>query len=172
MSAASVNAVPLCDLNIQYREIQDEVEAAVTRVLRSGQVILGEEVARLENELAEYCNSRYALGCGSGTDALLLALHGLEIGPGDEVILPAFTFFATVGSVHRCGATPVFVDIDPITYNLDPVEVERKITDRTKAIMPVHLYGQCADMESLLAHCLAIRPAHYRRRCAGDRCRI
>jgi dTDP-4-amino-4,6-dideoxygalactose transaminase len=139
----------MCDLKAQYREIQDEVEAAVVRVLRSGQVILGPEVTALESELAEYCGSGYAIGCGSGTDALLLALHGLQIGPGDEVILPAFTFFATVGMVHRCGATPVFVDIDPVTYNLDPVEVERKITQRTRAIMPVHLYGQCADMEAI-----------------------
>ncbi len=149
MSNVAVNAVPMCDLKAQYREIQDEVEAAVVRVLRSGQVILGPEVTALESELAEYCGSGYAIGCGSGTDALLLALHGLQIGPGDEVILPAFTFFATVGMVHRCGATPVFVDIDPVTYNLDPVEVERKITQRTRAIMPVHLYGQCADMEAI-----------------------
>lgn len=149
MSAASTTIVPLCDLNTQYREIQNDVEAAVMRVLRSGQVILGSEVTALEQECADYCGSAYAIGCGSGTDALLLALHGLEIGPGDEVILPTFTFFATAGSIHRCGATPVFVDIDPITYNLDPVEVERKITKRTRAIMPVHLYGQCADMTAL-----------------------
>jgi len=103
----------------------------------------------LEQEVARYCGSSHAVGCASGTDALLLALHGLEIGPGDEVILPPFTFFACAGSVCRAGARPVFADIDPATFNLDPARVEAKITDRTRAIMAVHLYGQCADMEAL-----------------------
>jgi dTDP-4-amino-4,6-dideoxygalactose transaminase len=143
------SSVPLCDLGAQYRQIQSEVEGAVIRALRSGQVILGPEVAALESEVAEYCGAAHAVGCGSGTDALLLALHALEIGPGDEVILPPFTFFATAGSVLRAGATPVFADIDPLTFNIDPRHIAAKVTKRTRAIMPVHLYGQTADMESI-----------------------
>lgn len=138
--------VPLCDILGQYQSLQPEIDAAVLRVLRSGQAILGPEVAAFEKETAEYCGAKFALGCGSGTDALLLALHALDVGPGDEVILPPFTFFATVGSVLRVGARPVFVDIDPLTYNIDPTQIEAKITPKTKAIMPVHLFGQCADM--------------------------
>ena len=122
------------------------------RVLASGQVILGSEVAALEREVADYCGAAHAVGCASGTDALSLALVGLGVGPGDEVIMPPFTFFATAGSVVRPGATPVFADIDPVTYNIDPDAVERAITPRTKAIMPVHLFGQCCDMDAALAH--------------------
>src|SRR6516225_4474127 len=142
-------SVPLCDLRAQYEIIGPMIEEAVLRVFASGQVILGPEVTALEAEIAHYCGTAYGVGCASGTDAVLLALHALEIGPGDEVILPPYTFFASAGMVCRVGARPVFVDIEPDTYNLDPLQVESKITDRTRAIMPVHLYGQCADMEPL-----------------------
>lgn len=146
--------VPLCDLQAQYREIQSEVEEAVLSVLRSGQVILGPEVQSFEDELAQFCDTHHAVGCGSGTEALSLALRALDVGPGDEVILPPFTFFATVGCICRSGAIPVFVDIDPVSWNLDPEQVEAAITPRTRAILPVHLYGQCAEMNLLqeLAH--------------------
>jgi dTDP-4-amino-4,6-dideoxygalactose transaminase len=143
------DAVPLCDIRGNYQSLQPELDAAVLRVLHSGMAILGPEVSSFEREFADYCGASYAVGCGSGTDALLLALHGLDIGPGDEVILPPFTFFATLGSILRVGAVPVFVDIDPLTYNIDVNEIERKITKQTKAIMPVHLFGQCADMAGI-----------------------
>lgn len=141
--------VPMCDVQGQYRSLQNEIEAAVLRVLRSGWVILGPDVAALEEEIAEYCQAAHAVACGSGTDALSLALHAVGIGPGDEVILPTFTFFATVGSVCRTGATPVLVDIDADTYNLDPQAVAAAVTSRTRAILPVHLYGQTAEMQPL-----------------------
>ena len=138
--------VPLCDVNAQYQALRAELDAAVLRVLASGQAINGPDVAAFEAEAAAYCGAAHAVGCADGTTALLLALTALGIGPGDEVIVPAFTFFATVGSVVRCGARPVFADIDPGTYNLDPGQVERAVTERTRAVIPVHLYGQCADM--------------------------
>jgi dTDP-4-amino-4,6-dideoxygalactose transaminase len=141
--------VPLCDLLTQYRQLEPQLTEAVSRVLASGQVILGPEVRALEADLATYCGANHGVGCGSGTDALSLALHALDLGPGDEVILPTFTFFATAGSVSRTGARPVFVDIDPVTYNMDPVQVENKITPRTRALLVVHLFGQCAEMEPL-----------------------
>jgi dTDP-4-amino-4,6-dideoxygalactose transaminase len=141
--------VPLCDLQAQYRKIEPRIVEALARVLASGQVILGPEVAALEDEVAAYCGSAHGVGCSSGTDALLLALCALGVGPGDEVIVPPFTFFASASTVCRAGARPVFVDIDPVTYNLDPLQVESKITGRTRAVMAVHLYGQCADMEPL-----------------------
>jgi dTDP-4-amino-4,6-dideoxygalactose transaminase len=149
MSAALGSAVPLCDLQTQYRDIQPQIEEAIARVLASGHVILGPEVATLEQEVAEYCGAGHGVGCSSGTDALLLALQALDIGSGDEVILPPFTFFATAGAVCRAGARPVFADIDPVTWNLDPVQVENKITARTRAILVVHLFGQCAEMAPL-----------------------
>jgi dTDP-4-amino-4,6-dideoxygalactose transaminase len=141
--------VPLCDLSGQYRALEAPLREALARVLASGQVILGPEVEALEQEIARYCGAGYAVGCGSGTDALLLALQALGIGPGDEVILPPFTFFASAGAVCRAGARPVFADIDDATFNLDPLQVESKITRRTRAIMAVHLFGQCMEMESL-----------------------
>jgi dTDP-4-amino-4,6-dideoxygalactose transaminase len=141
--------IPLCDLQAQYRQLEPQLLEAVHRVLKSGQVIQGPEVTALEEEAARYCGAGYGIGCSSGSDALLLALHALDVGPGDEVILPPFTFFASVGAVCRTGAKPVFADIDSISYNLDPHQVESKITPRTKAIMAVHLFGQCAEMEPL-----------------------
>lgn len=149
MSATLGSAVPLCDLQQQYRDLQPQLDEAAARVLASGQVILGPEVASLEEEVARYCGTGHAVGCASGTDALLLALQALGVGAGDEVILPPFTFFACAGAVVRTGATPVFADIDPATFNLDPLQVENKITPRTRAILVVHMFGQCVDMEPL-----------------------
>ena len=139
----------MCDINAQYQFLKPQIDAAVLRVLASGQAILGPEVAAFEKEAAAFCGAEHAVGCGSGTDALVLALHALGIGPGDEVIVPPFTFFATAGAVCRVGATPVFADIDPLTYNIDPAQIESKVTPQTRAIMPVHLYGQCCDMNAI-----------------------
>lgn len=143
--------VPLLDLKEQNDALRPEIEAAIRGVLDTNGFILGEEVAALEQELAAYCSTKYAVGCASGSDAILLALMSLDVGPGDEVITTPYSFFATVSSITRLGATPVFVDVDPVTYNLDAAQVELKITARTKAIEPVHLYGQCADMSALRA---------------------
>ena len=144
-------AVPLLDLKPQHSALEAELIAAFTRVLRSGQYILGPEMDRFEAAMAELCGVRHALGVSSGTDAILLALMSLGIGPGDEVIVPSFTFFATGGCVSRLGATPVFADVDPVTFNLEAAEVERHLTPRTKAVMPVHLFGQAADLGPILA---------------------
>jgi dTDP-4-amino-4,6-dideoxygalactose transaminase len=149
MSGAHGAGIPLCDLQSQYKELESQIEEAVSRVLSSGQVILGPEVAKLEEEVSRYCGTGYAVGCASGTDALLLALQTLDIGAGDEVIMPPFTFFATASTVCRLGGRPVFADVDAATWNLDPLQVENKITERTRAIIVVHLFGQCADMEPL-----------------------
>jgi len=143
------SSVPLCDIQAQYRTLKAQIDEAVERVLSSGQSILGPEVSAFEQEAAAYCGAEFGVGCGSGTDALVLALHALGIGPGDEVIVPPFTFFATASSVCRVGATPVFVDIDPVTFNIDPQLVESKITHKTRAIIPVHLFGQCCDMDAI-----------------------
>ncbi|MFW6030285.1 MAG: DegT/DnrJ/EryC1/StrS family aminotransferase, partial [Halanaerobiales bacterium] len=142
--------VSLLDLKKQYKEIEDEIQEAINDVLESTQYIMGEHVYKLEEEIAEYTNTDYAIGVASGTDALLLSLDALDIGPGDEVIVPTFTFFATAGVVSRLGATPVFADIDPVTYNIDPEDVEKKITNKTKAIIPVHLYGQPEEMDKIM----------------------
>lgn len=141
--------VPLLDLSEQNQLLRPEIEAALGRVLDTNGFILGGEVAALEKELAEYCGVKHAIGCASGSDALLLALMALDVGQDDEVITTPYSFFATASAVTRLGAKPVFVDIDPKTYNLDISQIEAKITGRTKAIQPVHLYGQCADMEDL-----------------------
>ncbi len=141
--------VPLIDLVAQHQEIESEVIAAVSRVFAEQRFILGDEVAEFECDLAEYCDSREAIGCASGTDALLLALMALDIGPGDEVITSPYSFFATASSIYRLGATPIFCDIDPASFNLDPQAVAAAVSPRTRAIMPVHLFGQCAEMEPL-----------------------
>ena len=141
--------VPLLDLTEQNQRLRTEVEAALARVLDTNAFILGGEVAALEEELAEYCGTKHAIGCASGSDALLLALMALDVQPGEEVVTTPYSFFATVSCITRLGARPVFVDIEPDTFNLDVSQIEEKITERTKAIEPVHLYGQCADMEAL-----------------------
>jgi len=142
--------VPFFDLTPQFSSIEEEIKSALEEVFKTQQFILGPKVEVLEQAIAQYCQTRYAIGVASGSDALLLSLMALGIGTGDEVILPPFTFFATAGSVSRVGATPVFVDIDPETYNMDPSKIEEKITSKTKAIIPVHLFGQCVDMDPLL----------------------
>jgi dTDP-4-amino-4,6-dideoxygalactose transaminase len=142
--------VPFFDLTSQFSSIEEEIKYALDEVFKTQQFILGPKVEALEQTIANYCQARYAIGVASGSDAILLSLMALGIGKGDEVLLPPFTFFATAGSVSRLGATPVFVDIDQKTYNIDPSKIEEKITPRTKAIIPVHLFGQCADMNPLL----------------------
>ncbi len=142
--------VPFFDLTAQFKSIEEEIKSALDEVFKTQQFILGSHVQALEEKIAQYCRTRYAMGVASGSDALLLSLIALGIGTGDEVLIPPFTFFATAGSVSRLGAIPVFVDIDPETYNIDPSKIEEKITARTKAIIPVHLFGQCSDMDPLL----------------------
>ena len=141
--------VPLLDLKTQYAPMKEEIRAAVDRVFESQHFILGKEVAEFEKEIAEYSQVNHAIGCASGSDALILALKALGVRHGDEVIIPTFTFFATAGAVAHVGARPVFVDIDPKDFNLDCDQIESKITSRTKAIIPVHLYGQFSDMDAL-----------------------
>jgi len=141
--------VPLIDMQGQYAELEQEIQAALNRVCQSGKFVLGPDVEELEQRVACYCDAEHAIGCASGSDALLLSLLALGIGRGHEVIVPSFTFFATAGAVWQAGATPIFVDIDPVTYTLDPAQVAARITPATRAVIPVHLYGQCADMEPL-----------------------
>ncbi len=146
-----MTAVALLDLQAQYAPIRDEVLAAITRVCDSQRFIMGPEITSLERELAALIGVDYGVAVSSGTDALLLALMALNVGPGDEVITSTYSFFATAGVVARLGARPVLVDIDPVTYNIDTAAIEAAITPRTRAIMPVHLFGLCADMGPILA---------------------
>jgi dTDP-4-amino-4,6-dideoxygalactose transaminase len=152
--------VPLLDLAAQYRTIKDDVDRAIRAVVERQGFIMGPEVARLEAEVAKLSQTRHAVGCASGTDALLLPLRALDLKPGDEVITTPFTFFATAGAIHNAGGTPVFVDIDPATYNISPEAIEAAITPRTRAVIPVHLFGQMAAIERILpvagAHGLAV----------------
>lgn len=179
--AATTSTQPMrfLDLNAQFETIKAEVMEAVRQVMESQHFILGSQVALLEEEIARMIGCKYAVGCASGSDALLLALMALGVGPGDEVIAPAFTFVATAGSIARLQATPVFIDIDPITYNLNVRELERLITARTKAIIPVHLFGLAAEMDPILqiadAHKIAVIEdaaqaigAQYKGRYAGN----
>jgi len=140
-------SVPLLDIQRQMEPLRTEMEAAISDVFKTGHFVLGEQVQQFESSVAEYCHAAYAIGCASGSDALLLALMAAEVGPGDEVIVPSYTFFATASAVSRLGAKIVFADIDPQTFNLDPADVARRVTSHTKAIIPVHLFGQCADMD-------------------------
>lgn len=142
--------IPLVDLVAQYRSIQPEIDAAIQKVLITGRFILGDEVSALEAEIATYLGIKHGVGVASGTDALILALRALEVGRGDEVIVPAYTFFATAGAVLNIGATPTLVDIDPKTYCLDIKQVRASIRPATKAIIPVHLYGHPADMNPII----------------------
>lgn len=143
--------VPLLDLKAQYRPIRAEILAALEAVCDEQAFILGARVADLETDIQGYVGASHAVGVASGTDAILLALMAVGVGPGDEVVTVPYTFFATAGSISRLGAKPVFVDIKPDTYNLDPALLESAVTPKTKAVMPVHLYGQCAEMEPILA---------------------
>ncbi|KYC37754.1 erythromycin biosynthesis sensory transduction protein eryC1 [Scytonema hofmannii PCC 7110] len=142
--------IPFVDLKSQYTSIKDEINSAVLKVLESTQFILGDEVANLEKEFSGYCGADYGIAVNTGTSALHLALLAAGVGPGDEVITVSFTFVATVAAIYYTGATPVFVDIDPVSYTIDTTQIEKAITERTKAILPVHLYGQPVDMEPIL----------------------
>ena len=143
--------VPLLDLKPQYLALKKEIDEAVQRVIDSQYFIMGPDIAKLEDEICQYLGCKKAVGVSSGTDALLLALMALDIRPGDEVIVPTYSFFATAGVVARLNAIPVFVDSDPVTFNIDPGKIEEKITSKTKVIIPVHLYGQSADMDKIMA---------------------
>ena len=143
--------IPLLDLQAQHNTIRGEVLAEITRVIDSQKFIMGEDVQALERQIASYCSVTHAIGCASGSDALMLALMALGIGHGDEVLTVPFTFFATAGAIHRLGATPVFVDVEPATFNIDVTQIEAALKQhpKIKAIMPVHLFGGCADMDPI-----------------------
>lgn len=151
MKTTTKQKIPLLDLNAQYEPIKDDIKNKLIEVFESKQFINGSEVELLEQNISNYCGSNYAIGVSSGSDALIVALMALEIGYGDEVITTPFSFFATAGSISRVGAKPVFCDINPNTFNIDPTLIESKITSKTKAIMPVHLFGQCAEMDKIIA---------------------
>lgn len=142
--------VPLLDLKLQYKSLKKELDDAIIKVAESQHFILGPEVTSMEKEFCSYLGCKHSLGVSSGTDALLLALMAIDIKPGDEVIVPTYSFFATAGVVSRLFAVPVFVENDPVTFNIDPKDFERKITPKTKAVIPVHLYGQSADMDDIM----------------------
>ena len=161
--------VPLLDLQAQFAPIRDEVLAAVERVCDSQRFVMGPEVDAFEQEIAALLRVKHAIGVSSGTDALLVSLMALGIGPGDEVVTSTYSFFATAGAVARVGATPVFVDIDPATFNIDVAQAARAITPRTRALMPVHLFGQMADMDAIADIARHGRHSRDRGRGAGDR---
>ena len=142
--------IPFLDLKSQYRSIKNEIQRAINNVLESSAFALGPAVEEFEEKFADYCRAKYEIGVNSGTSALHLSLTALGIGPGDEVITTPHTFISTVWAISYTGATPVFVDIDPKTFTIDPAKITEKITDKTKAILPVHLYGQAAELDPIL----------------------
>ena len=143
--------VPLLDLKPQYNSLKEELNEAILKVAESQYFILGPEVEKMEKNLCEYLKCEYSIGVSSGTDALLIALMAIDIKPGDEVIVPDYSFFATAGVVSRLNAKPVFADVDPLTFNINPADIEKKITSKTKAVIPVHLYGQSCDMDAIMS---------------------
>src|SRR5215471_8825457 len=153
MSPVSTRQIPLLDLQAQHRRIREEVLAEIVRVVDSQKFILGEDVKKLEGEIASYCGTKYAIGCASGSDALILALMALDIRPGDEVLTTPYTFFATAGAISRVGAVPVFADVEEHTFNLDVNRAAEVLASHPKirAVIPVHLFGACADMDPICA---------------------
>src|SRR5690348_18193216 len=146
-------SVKFIDFSQQYETVKTEVDRGIKNVLKKGNFILGEEAKAFEEQFATYCEAKYGVGVNSGTDALYIAVSALDIGPGDEVILPTFTFIATALCISYAGAQPVFVDIEEETYNIDPEKLKKAITSKTKAVIPVHLYGQPSNMDEINAIC-------------------
>jgi len=146
-----VTSAPLLDVGRGNSPLKAEIMESISKIIDSGRFIGGPFVEFLEQSVAEACGTKFAIGCASGSDALLLALMAVDLQPGDEVICPSFTFFATASAIHRLGGVPVFVDIDPVSYNLDTKKIVSAITKKTKAIIPVHLFGQCAEMDPIMA---------------------